>query len=84
MSRLAFLLALALAASAAQSAEKAAEKAARPRLCPEDAPEGVRLPPQPGCGTREGAARRDDGFRDLGGIQVKVGGRVGAEYGVRR
>lgn len=80
MSRLALTLALALAAGAAQSAERPA----RPRFCPEDAPEGVRLPPQPGCGTREKAVRRDDGFRDLGGIQVKVGGRVGAEYGVRR
>ncbi|GJE59323.1 hypothetical protein [Methylobacterium trifolii] len=62
------------------------ERPARPHLCPEDAPDGVRLPPQPGCGgrvDRADEARR--GFHDLGdAVKVKIGGRVGAGYDVRR
>ena len=63
----------------------AAEQPARPRLCPEDAPEGVRLPPRPGCGQAAPQARGSDGFRDLGnGVKVRIGGRVGADYDMRR
>ncbi|MGU3540734.1 hypothetical protein [Methylobacterium sp. A54F] len=64
----------------------AAGELGRPRLCPEDAPEGVRLPPRPGCGRAEAAVPRGrDGFRDLGnGVSVRVGGRAAAEFGVRR
>lgn len=63
----------------------AAEQPARPRLCPEDAPEGVRLPPRPGCGQAAPQARGSDGFHDLGnGVKVRIGGRVGADYDMRR
>ncbi|MGU3359153.1 hypothetical protein ACLBWX_02345 [Methylobacterium sp. M6A4_1b] len=57
-----------------------------PHLCPENAPEGIRLPPQPGCGTaRAGPAAPDrQGFRDLDGVKLRVGGRVSAEYGTGR
>lgn len=56
-----------------------------PRLCPDDAPEGVRLPPRPNCkAAPRRAAKADDGFRDLGGVRLRIGGRVGAEYGLRR
>lgn len=57
-----------------------------PHLCPENAPEGVRLPQRPGCGpARQKPALRDDqGFRDIGGVKLRVGGRVGAEYGFGR
>lgn len=64
----------------------AAERATSPRLCPEDAPEGVRLPPRAGCAGQ--AQRRDavdaPGFRDVGGVKLRIGGRVGAEFGVAR
>ena len=76
------MLLIAFAAGAAQ----AAEQPSRSRLCPEDLPEGVRLPPQPGCtaGARHPAPHRE-GFYDLGnGTTVQVGGRASAEYGVRR
>ena len=64
---------------------RAGEVPARSRLCPEDLPEGVRLPPQPGC---EAAAQkprpRRDGVYDLGnGTTVQIGGRASATYGVR-
>ncbi|WP_375463156.1 hypothetical protein [uncultured Methylobacterium sp.] len=70
-------LILALAAPA-----RAGEALQRPRLCPE----GVRLPPRPGCGSRETAgARREDGLRDLGnGTSLRIGGRAGAVYDTRR
>jgi hypothetical protein len=57
-----------------------------PHLCPENAPEGVRLPPQPGCGSARPTPAAPDaqGFRDLGGVKLRVGGRVGAEYGIGR
>jgi hypothetical protein len=57
-----------------------------PHLCPENAPEGVRLPQRPGCGpARPKPALPDDqGFRDVGGVKLRVGGRVGAEYGFGR
>ncbi len=78
--RAALLIALALTLPAA-----AAERQERPRLCPEDAPEGVRLPPRPGCGRDAARAGAPDGFRDLGnGVKVRIGGRVGAVYDVRR
>ncbi|WP_245930572.1 hypothetical protein [Methylobacterium radiodurans] len=45
----------------------------------------MRLPPRPGCGQGAPQARDRDGFRDLGnGVKVRVGGRVGAEYGLGR
>ncbi|KQP40594.1 hypothetical protein ASF49_20490 [Methylobacterium sp. Leaf104] len=57
-----------------------------PHLCPENAPEGVRLPRRPGCGTARArpAASDAQGFRDLGGVTLRVGGRVSAEYGTGR
>ena len=81
MRRLAFL-ALAWLMSAVAAA---ADQPLRSRLCPEDLPEGVRLPPQPGCeaaAPKPIPARR--GFYDLGGTTVQIGGRVGAEFGARR
>ena len=66
----------------------AAERPAPARPCPENLPEGVRLPPQPGCDrTARDADRKADetGFRDLGdGVSVRMNGRVDVEYGVRR
>jgi hypothetical protein len=46
----------------------------------------VRLPPQPGCGSARPTPAAPDaqGFRDLGGVKLRVGGRVGAEYGIGR
>ena len=66
----------------------AAGRPAPARPCPENLPEGVRLPPQPGCGraARDPDGRRgEDRFRDLGdGVSVRLNGRVGTEFGVRR
>lgn len=73
----------------------AAEQPARSRLCPDDLPEGVRLPPQPGCGTASktaasktaepDTAARKVGIYDLGdGTTLRVGGRASAAYGGRR
>ncbi|MEA1831487.1 hypothetical protein U8607_05260 [Methylobacterium durans] len=64
----------------------AGDRSARPRLCPEDAPEGVRLPNRPGCGREPvRAPARSDGFVDLGnGVEVRIGGRASADFGVRR
>lgn len=64
----------------------AAERSAAPRLCPEDAPAGVRLPPRPGCtGSAQRAGPKESaGFRDVGGVKLRIGGQVGAEYGVAR
>ncbi|KAB1073511.1 hypothetical protein F6X51_11460 [Methylobacterium planeticum] len=76
-----------MAAFLAAAPAPAGERPARARLCPEDAPEGVRLPPQPGCGpqARPRAAAASDGFRDLGnGVKLRIGGRVSADYDVRR
>jgi len=82
VTRLSALIVLCLLAGAAS----AAERPVRSRLCPEDLPEGVRLPPSPGCGaptTEPTAPRR--GYYDLGdGTTVQIGGRVGAEFGARR
>ncbi|MGV7029936.1 hypothetical protein [Methylobacterium symbioticum] len=84
MTRLALPILLVLAAGAAQAAERAAEGPARSHLCPEDAPEGVRLPPRPGCGTGAARARRE-GFRAQGdGLDIRIGGRVSGDFGVRR
>ena len=57
-----------------------------PRLCPENAPEGVRLPSRRGCGSERALDRsaRDQGFRDIDGVKLRVGGRITAEYGVSR
>lgn len=70
---------------AATLAAGAAERTP-PHLCPDNAPEGVRLPPQPGCGTArpKPAVADTQGFRDVGGVKLRVGGRVGAEYGFGR
>lgn len=67
-------------------AAHAAEQPLRARLCPENLPEGVRLPPQPGCtdNPRTPPTRRQ-GVYDLGdGSTLRIGGRAAAEYGVRR
>lgn len=69
------------------SSAGAAERPAPARPCPENLPEDVRLPPQPGCDRtgREPGKAGDDGFRDLGnGVSVRMNGRVGTEFGVRR
>ena len=65
---------------------QATERLTRPRLCPEDAPEGVRLPPQPGCGSREvPASRRETGFHEiLPGTGIRVGGRASSTFDMRR
>ncbi|TXM73404.1 hypothetical protein FV226_09325 [Methylobacterium sp. WL12] len=71
----------------AQATERQAiERQARSRLCPEDAPEGVRLPPQPGCGSREvPASRRETGFHEiLPGTAIRVGGRASSTFDMRR
>jgi hypothetical protein len=76
----------AAAQSTARSASEAAAPPVRSRLCPDDLPEGVRLPPQPGC-TAEPRSRqpRRDGVYDLGnGTTLRIGGRASAEYGARR
>lgn len=77
--------AILVAAMLAAGSAPAAERPARPRLCPEDLPDGAHLPAQAGCGAVAAPAKpRGDGFRDLGnGTSVRIGGRVGAEYGGR-
>ena len=64
----------------------AAERPAPSRLCPEDAPEGVRLPNRAGCGGTGPEKSVEDarGFRDMGGVKLRVVGRVGAEFGAGR
>ncbi|MCJ2143516.1 hypothetical protein [Methylobacterium sp. E-066] len=83
MTRLSVLASLFLIAAGAAAS---AEQPVRSRLCPEDLPEGVRLPPRPGCDVpahKPTTPRR--GFYDLGdGTTVQIGGRVGAEFGTRR
>lgn len=84
---LAVLIGLAAGLSiAAPLPAPAAERPARPRLCPEDAPEGVRLPPQPGCGSREiPAPRRDSGFHEiLPGTGIRIGGHASSSFDTRR
>ncbi|MWV25940.1 hypothetical protein FVE89_28990 [Methylobacterium sp. 2A] len=78
--RLALLLVLTAGAA------HAAGQPARARLCPENLPEGVRLPPQPGCtDTARTPPTRRQGVYDLGdGTTLQIGGRASAEYGVRR
>lgn len=68
------------------SPARAAGTPERPRLCPEDAPEGVRLPPRPGCGSRGAPApKRETGVYDLGnGTGIRIGGRIGAVFDARR
>ncbi|MCJ2049052.1 hypothetical protein [Methylobacterium sp. J-070] len=77
---------LVLVAALAAGSVRAAEAPRRSRLCPEDLPEGVHLPPPPGCGIDAGKpVPRRSGVYDLGdGTTVRVGGRASAEYGVRR
>ena len=81
-----FLLCLALLAGPASAGGRPPDRPPRPHLCPEDAPEGVRLPPRPGCGSGETSApRREPGVYDLGnGTGIRVGGRAGAVYDMRR
>jgi hypothetical protein len=75
--------AILIAATLAAGSALAAERPVRPRLCPDDLPDGAHLPVQAGCETATPAKPRGDGFRDLGnGTSVRIGGRVGAEYGV--
>lgn len=64
----------------------AAERPLRSRLCPDDLPEGVRLPPPPGCDSGSDQAKpRRSGVYDLGyGTTVQIGGRVTAASGARR
>lgn len=75
---------LILGALVVATAAGAAEAPVRSRLCPEELPEGVRLPPPPGCAAAPAAKRREDGFHDLGGVSVRVTGRAAAEFGARR
>lgn len=78
-------LGLGLALIALTGAAQAAEQPSRARLCPENLPEGVRLPPPPGCTDAQTAPTRRDGTYDLGnGTSVRIGGRASAESGVRR
>ena len=81
------LLACTLLAAEAALAQ-AAERPDLARPCPGNLPEGVRLPPQPGCDAPGREPERkgvDEGFRDLGnGVSVRMNGRAGAEFGVRR
>ncbi|QGY03906.1 hypothetical protein MMSR116_19900 [Methylobacterium mesophilicum SR1.6/6] len=77
----------ALLALSAIGPVSAAEQPRRSKLCPEDLPEGVRLPPQPGCGAGPVGAepKRRSGEYDLGdGTTLRFGGRVTSEFGVRR
>lgn len=64
----------------------AAERPARSRLFPDALPAGAHLPQQAGCdGPEHARAPREDGFCDFGnGTTVRVGGRAGTEFGVRR
>jgi hypothetical protein len=57
-----------------------------PHLCPENAPEGVRLPPQPGCGSARPTPAAPDAQLHPAEVAkaLRVGGRVGAEYGIGR
>ncbi|MEE7447197.1 hypothetical protein MRF4_04880 [Methylobacterium radiotolerans] len=82
MTRLRLALPLLLLAGSAQ----AGEPATRARLCPENLPEGVRLPPQPGCDADARPQRpRRPGHFDLGdGTSIQIGGSASATYGVRR
>lgn len=78
-------LAALLTVSPAWSGGSSNERVSRSRLCPTDAPEGVRLPPRAGCAEPEPRARRDaDGFRDVGGVKLRIGGRAGADFDARR
>lgn len=67
------------------AAAGAAERKSQPTLCAEDLPEGAHLSALPACAGTAEHKPRGDGFRDLGnGVSVRIGGRVGAEYGVSR
>ena len=77
----------ALLALSAIGPVSAAEQPRRSKLCPEDLPEGVRLPPQSGCGVGpvQSEPRRRPGAYDLGdGTTLQIGGRVTSEFVVRR
>ena len=77
-------LALVLLATAAQAGEGTRRQAGR-LPCPQDAPEGARLPDRPDCAARNvHTPGRADGFRDVGGVRLRVGGRTSAEYGAAR
>ncbi|MCJ2015725.1 hypothetical protein [Methylobacterium sp. J-076] len=78
-------LALLLVAVLASGGGLATERPTRAQLCAGDLPEGAHLPALPACRAASAPARRADGFRDWGnGLSVRVGGRVGADYGVTR
>ena len=86
LARFALMVPLAFPVPVAVGTARAAEQPARSRLCPGDLPEGVRLPPQPGCAAPAGPPKsRPDGVYDLGdGTTLRVGGRASAAFGVRR
>jgi hypothetical protein len=77
---------LALLVGLTAAAAQAGERPVRSRLCPENLPEGVRLPPQPGCDAIAAKPKsRRDGVYDFGnGTTVQFGGRASATYGARR
>ena len=77
---------LALLVGLTAGAAQAGEPPVRSRLCPENLREGVRLPPQPGCGSVVTKPKsRRDGVYDFGnGTTVQIGGRASAAYGMRR
>jgi len=82
--RLLAFCAVVLLDAGAWAGEGTRPRAARP-LCPQDAPEGVRLPDRPGCSTAPEVRTPDaGGFRDVGGVRLRIGGRVSAEYGAAR
>lgn len=84
--RLPLLLPLPLLLILVAGAAQAGEVPTRARLCPENLPEGVRLPPQPGCDTATRPPRPSrPGHFDLGdGTSIRIGGSASAIYGVRR
>ncbi|WCS26053.1 hypothetical protein LOK46_04230 [Methylobacterium sp. NMS14P] len=86
MTRPTLLLPLLLPLILLAGAARAGEAPTRARLCPENLPEGVRLPPQPGCdaATRPPRPPRP-GHIDLGdGTSIQIGGSASALYGARR
>ncbi|GJE38820.1 hypothetical protein [Methylobacterium persicinum] len=63
----------------------ATEREAQRQICAKDLPEGAHLSALPACAETPPRKADGHGFRDLGnGVSVRIGGRVGAEYGVSR
>lgn len=83
--RLPVMLVAVLLSAVAQAGEGTRPRAVGKRPCPHEAPEGVRPPERPDCTTSlYPAARETDGFRDIGGVHLRIGGRVSATYGAGR